>query len=486
MSKLGDWVRNRMRNWLQIVPAPEQMVTLQEQMNRQTEILRSQIWYRGDSSELIQFFHQINTGFNTGAFWASVPNDRKIRKIHSGLPAMIADTLAYMVSADIDSIDGGCEDWDDVEKCLDLRRVIRQAVLTVLIAGDGAFRVSFDSDASDLPIVEFISGEHVEFNTVHGVCKEVIFTSMYKSGEKRFELRERYGRGYVESRLFDDSGKEYPLDTIDELKGIEPLFTFDSDIMLAMPLKFFESMKYEGRGRSIFDGGRSDCFDALDEIISQWLDALRAGRVQKYIPTPLIPRNPDDGSLTRLNSFGTEFVEIGAALGDGDGGNKIDVIQPDIDYEAFVNSYTSTLTMCLQGLVSPATLGIDVGKMASADAQREKKDVTGNTRNAITTELEKVMPELIRAVLSLRDILNGEKPKEYEAQVTFGEYGAPDFDSRVETVGKAAAYGIMSTESVVDELWGSSKDDAEKALEVVRIKAEKGIASEGEPHFTEV
>ena len=40
--------------------------------------------------------------------------------------------------------------------------------------------------------------------------------------------------------------------------------------------------------------------------------------------------------------------------------------------------------MCLQGIMSPATLGIDVGKMSSADAQREKKDITGMTRNAVS------------------------------------------------------------------------------------------------------
>ena len=53
---------------------------------------------------------------------------------------------------------------------------------------------------------------------------------------------------------------------------------------------------------------------------------------------------------------------------------------------------------------------------------------------------------------------------------------APDFDSRVETVGKASAYGIMSVETQVEELWGSSKEDDWKAAEVKRIMQEKGLA----------
>ena len=161
--------------------------------------------------------------------------------------------------------------------------------------------------------------------------------------------------------------------------------------------------------------------------------------------------------------------------------DKINVCQPDIKYEAYVSSYMNALLMCLQGLVSPATLGIDVGKMSSADAQREKKDVTGNTRNTITTALEKVLPELINAVLMTYDNIRKAAPQRHEISVSFGEYGAPDFDSRVETVGKAATYGVMSTETQVDELWGSSKDEEWKSAEVQRIKSEKGLLTVNEP-----
>jgi hypothetical protein len=139
------------------------------------------------------------------------------------------------------------------------------------------------------------------------------------------------------------------------------------------------------------------------------------------------------------------------------------------------------MLMCLQGIISPATLGIDVGKMSSGEAQREKKDVTGDTRNTITAVLERVLPQLIKAILMTYDNMRELAPQDREVSVSFGEYGAPDFDSRVETVGKAATYGIMSTKTQVDELWGGSQDDEWKAAEVARIKAEKGILTADEP-----
>ena len=246
-----------------------------------------------------------------------------------------------------------------------------------------------------------------------------------------------------------------------------------------IPLRFYASRKYRGRGKSIFDGGKSQCFDALDEVISQWIDAIRAGRVIKYIPETLIPRDPENGSFLSVDSFGAEVIKLRGGLNEGS--DKIDVAQPDIKYEAFVNTYTNALLLCLQGIISPATLGIDVGKMASAEAQREKKDITGDTRNTITAALEIQLPKLINAILMTYANLMGATPEESDVSVSFGEYGAPDFDSRVETVGKAATYGIMSTESQVEELWGSSKDDDWKSAEVQRIMYEKGLLNADEP-----
>ena len=84
---------------------------------------------------------------------------------------------------------------------------------------------------------------------------------------------------------------------------------------------------------------------------------------------------------------------------------------------------------------------------------------------------------VIEAVLKTYDLMQEKAPGEYEAAVSFGEYGAPDFDSRVETIGKASSYGIMSVETQVDELWGSSKDEEWKAAEVERIKAQREMSA---------
>ena len=479
---LGSKVKKMIQNWLNIVPAGEQSIVLMENMTFNAEVLRSQIWYRGEADELFQFFRQLNRHGVKTAFWESVPANEQIRKIHSGLPAIIADTLAYIVSSDLDNVDISRSEWEEIADKINFADLIKQAVIDTLVDGDGAFKISVDTDLSFYPIVEFVGADRIEYEQARGIVTAIVFKTIYTVKSKRYVLHERYGKGFVESKLYDENGNEKTLDCVPELEGIPEVVTFKGNYIMAVPLKFFGSKKYKGRGKPIFDGGKSDCFDALDEVISQWWDAIRAGRVGKYIPENMIPRNPENGSLMPVNSFGTNFVTVSSMLSENSTEKpKIEIVQPDIKYEAFVSSYTNALLMCLQGLVSPATLGIDVGKMSSAEAQREKKDVTGNTRNTITGALEKALPVLIEAVLKTYDNMN-DKPLQDcgEITVSFGEYGAPDFDSRVETVGKASTYGIMSIETQVEELWGSSKDDSWKKSEVKRIMLEKGFA-EGEP-----
>ena len=155
--------------------------------------------------------------------------------------------------------------------------------------------------------------------------------------------------------------------------------------------------------------------------------------------------------------------------------------QADINYLAYVESYANAIDMCLQGIISPSTLGIDLKKTDNAEAQREKEKTTLYTRNKIVDMLTEVIPELVSIVLKTNDVLNEKNPGEYEASIEFGEYASPSFDTVVEIVGKAKSYGIMSIEKVVDELYGDTMTDDDKALEVQRIKEQNGMIEAEEP-----
>ena len=332
---------------------------------------------------------------------------------------------------------------------------------------------------SKYPILEFFDGSMVEYETVRGRLKEIKFITYFnKSNYKRYKLVEIYGKGYVRYKLYDERENEVPLNTIEETSNLVDV-TFNGDFIMALPLMLFKSVKFEGRGKSIFDN-KSDSFDALDEVISQWIDAIRDGRVQKYIPEDLIPRNPSTGELLKPNSFDNKFIAVGTNLSE-DVKNKIEMTQADINYLAYVESYANAVDMCLQGIISPSTLGIDLKKTDNAEAQREKEKTTLYTRNKIVDTLTEVIPNLVEILLKTNDVLHKKNPKEYEATITFGEYASPSFDTVVEIVGKAKSYGIMSIEKVVDELYGDTMTDEEKAEEVQRIKEQNGMIEAEEP-----
>src|SRR5690625_975325 len=198
---------------------------------------------------------------------------------------------------------------------------------------------------------------------------------------------------------------------------------------MAVPLQFFKNHKWPDRGKSIFDS-KGDSFDALDEVISQWIDAIRLGRVQKYIPEDMVPRDSHTGAPKKPNPFDNQFIQVGSVMAE-DAKGQINMVQPDIAYQAFVNTYASTLDLCLQGIVSPSTLGIDLKKTDNAEAQREKEKTTLYTRGKIINTLHEVIPLLVDTTLKVYDNMKKRIPKDYEVSVTFGEYASPDFDSTV-------------------------------------------------------
>lgn len=479
--RIMERVKSMIRNWLEIQPASAKGFTIREPISFETNVMRNRIWYRGDASELDQLFKALAEDAVCNArFWAAAPQDESIRKAHSGLPGIMVDTFVALVAADLDDIDfDGDEhakgEWEKIAKENKLPELISNAIAETLVTGDGAFKLNIDTNISSSPILEYWGADSVEYVYSHGRVQEIHFLSAV--GERGRILKEIYKPGSITYKLMQND-HEVPLDAEESTADLQPV-EFNGDFMLAVPMRFWPSSRWRGRGQSIYDR-KNDAFDAHDEVISQWLDAVRSGRVQKYIPESLIPKDPKTGALQKPNSFGSHFVAIETSNKEN-AQDEIKTIQPEIRYEAFLASYTATLNMCLQGVMSPATLGIDVGKMSSAEAQREKKDVTGITRNAITSELEEALPQVAQIALAAQDILSGGTAGTYNATVTFGEYGAPDFDSRVQTVGSAAGSGVMSIEAQVDELWGSSKDDEWKEQEVARIRYERGITELPEP-----
>ena len=50
------WFKEMIRNWLDIIPADNRSITINEPLSFETEVIRNKIWYRGDAYELEQLY----------------------------------------------------------------------------------------------------------------------------------------------------------------------------------------------------------------------------------------------------------------------------------------------------------------------------------------------------------------------------------------------------------------------------------------------
>lgn len=481
-----DKIRAGLRNFLEIQEAGNLTVTISELLSFDGNVAKNKIWYRGDSYELDQFYKSIDGGSDGVKFWGAMQTkNRAMRKIHTGLPSIIVDRLADIVINDFNQIefkeDVQSKDWESIAEDNEFDEVLKKAIIDCLSLGDGAFKISFDSDTSEYPILEFYGADQVDYVQSRGRVKEIKFKSEFKEKDRTYHLVESYGYGYITYNLYE-SDREVPLDRVPVLADYKSI-TFDKSVILAHRLKFNNSSKWTGRGQSVFDK-KTDSFDALDEVLSQWMDALRAGRTKEYIPESLIPRNPDTGELLLPNSFDNRYIASGDNMNEG-AQNKIELVQPEIPHESYLATYITVLDLCLQGIISPSTLGIDVKKLDNAEAQREKEKTTLYTRGNIIDAIQKQLPRFIDKVFKCIAIRDGQALTDTKCTVSFGEYANPSFESQVETIGKGKQAGVMSIEACVEEMYGDTKDEEWKREEVARLKREQGIMEIEEPAVNE-
>ena len=481
--KLSDNIKRGIRSWLNVTPANPYSIQINETMDFELNAIRNRIWYRGDSNELEQMYQQNPEYADKYKFWASKCSPgMEMRKIHTGLPGLIVRILTAIVLADMNDFEFKTtaqeQIWKEIEKENKFRKALEKSLKEVLYIGDGAYKVTIDTVMSQYPILEWYPGERIEVVKERGRLKEVTFKTPYNVQSQQYILYEHYGYGYIRNELYK-GGTQVEMGAIDATRNLKDT-VFDASIILAIPMQIYESTKYEGRGGSIFDG-KLDSFDAFDEAWSQWMDALRAGRAKTYIPECLVPHDPETGKLIRPNPFDNRYF---AADGDMSEGQKniINTDQPNIPHDSYLASYITALDLCLQGVISPSTLGIDVKKLDNAEAQREKEKATLYTRNAIIEALQETLPDVVAACINAYHILLRQRIEEVKVEIPFGEYANPSFESQVETLSKARpGASIMSIEAQVEEMWGDSKDEAWKAEEVKRLKAEQGIAEVEDP-----
>lgn len=453
------------------------------------------VWYYGDSDELLNFYTAMGSYGNaenpiynrnkTQYFWGLSERECEVKRVHSGIPNAIVTTLVNAVGTPMVDCKGKEAEVKKILDNINFKRLLNQKQLPMTMAlGWGAFKVIIDRNlCADSPLVEWYNAEDVDFVIKHDKVIGFIFKDYFNYKDKDYVLYETRSikrneqniKSCIEYKLCrlekNNEITEVPLSTIPELANYTDLEIEGIDMPLAVECSFFYDNMGYGYGKSIF-AGKIDMFDELDQDLSQASQTCRVSTPVEYYPVDVLERRAD-GSPKMPSTYNRQYVQsVAYPNGDGEVQGEIKTTQPQLNFQQYSQKCMDDLSMILTGILSPATMGIDVAKKDNADAQREKEKITLMTRNNIIDEEEKIIKKLLKLCLMLQDYMTNGKISlvDYDVSVKFEEFASPSFDSKVKTLLPLYQAQAISTEMFVDKLYEDSLSDEERQKEVEAIK----------------
>jgi hypothetical protein len=484
------------------------------------------VWYSGDSDELINFYTRASTiDYNTDPlynrnkksyFWAVSSTESDIKRTHSGQPRNIVDTLVNIVGKPHigvgkpnDTVLGTVN--DRLVEILDDNNfgklLTQRARPLTFVEGWGAWKINWDSDFRDTPILLYYRADAVDFIYKSNQLVAIIYKDYYQ-GEKgknyilfetrRIEKRQvgtstsvstmRVPCLIIEKELFEIQGnseilKPVELKDLPQLKDVQKSLIIENfNHFLGYPCIFYEDNNEDCYGRSIFTG-KIDMFDDLDQCMSQSANTVRRSTVHEYFNSQYLEKDEHTGMPIMPKDFDRKYVMFrGMKNAEGVAGaaGPVQVTQPSLNFSQYSMEEQNILLQIINGIMSPATLGIDIAKKDNAEAQREKEKVTIFTRNIVIEEEGHILKTIANDLLVADELMHKGKItcKRYDVFVKYDEFADASFEAKLETVLAGWQSGIMSDELAIEYLHkDSSKQLQERELKYVKdtkAQAEQG------------
>ena len=458
------------------------------------------IWYYGDGDELLNFYtHQNITEYNVepwysrnkrNYFWSISSTENDIKRSHSGQPRNIVDTLVAIVK--YPKIEATGTVLDQILKDCNFKNIYKgQQLPLTLVEGWGCYKINWDLDISEYPYPVYYRAENVDFVIKAGRIIGVIFKDYYTDGDNRkyLLLETRSCKTLdnkrclvIERELFkaDRSGDFitpiYDFSEVPELAGMDKKVVFENmKHLLAVPSILFDNTSNAGGyGRSIFTG-KIDLFDDLDQCLSQAANTVRRSTAVEYYNTDFLERDSETGMPKQPKSYDRKYVMYAGQRG-ADGGSTssepVQVTQPNLDFAQYSDQAIQILIQIINGVMSPATLGIDIAKKDNAEAQREKEKVTIFTRNWIIDSETDIVKSVCEQLLCAYEYMKTGKITKFDYNITvkYSEFADDSYENKLEKLGEAFDSELLSEKMFMDRLYGDSLSAEEYERELNWLK----------------
>lgn len=460
------------------------------------KVIECGIWYGGDGDRLLNFYTRtLNIDYNyepfydrnkRNYFWAESATEEDIKRTHSGIVRTIIDTITGICGEPLikgKNVDESLQGILDENEFYTAIYAQEQLPLT-LAEGWGAYKIDWSSDLSDKPIIMYYRANDVGFIKRYKRIIGIIYKDFYTDGKKKYLVVEtRYrkdGNLYIDKDAFevfadDDELKPIALKELKFLNNTEDRIEITNyDGLLGVPCIIFKDTEGTRPGRSIIEN-KIDLCDDYDQCFSQRANTVRESTPMSYFDTAYLERDP----VTRLpiapSSFNRKYTmykgtvdENGVDAGKG----PVTVTQPKLDFEQFDREASALLGEIVNGILSPASLGIDLAKKDNADAQREKEKVTVFTRNKILKAETAILRKLMNEVMCAQELMNTDciTVKNYDIDVEFSEFADDSFENKIGTLATPLSLKAISPKMYLKKLHGNSLSESEFAEELAYIE----------------
>ena len=507
---LKQWLQKKVLGLLKVsqnnqLPSEEERLTFinDKQAMARMRVREYNVWYAGDSEELLNFYTHGNTisyyyepffmRNKKGYFWAINSTESDIKRTHSGQPKNIVDILTAIIG--LPEVVGGnkelAESYNKTNKIL--QDIIddnnfwdtyeQEQLPYTMVEGWGCWKIAWDTDVSQYPIPMYYRAENVDFIYKLNRIVGVTFKDYYSDGKCRYLITEtRYtahGDLIIEKQIFevvgsvedDASLKKLEFEEIPAFSGVEKKLVVEGYTgLLAVPCIFLKDPTGDCPGRSLF-AGKIDLFDDLDQALSQSANTVRKSTPVEYFDTDFLERDRQTGMPIQPKVYDRKYVMVkGATSADGTSMSRepVTVTQPNLDFSKYSAEAKEILLQIMNGIISPATLGMDIAKKDNAEAQREKEKVTIFTRNKLARCEKKILEKLFNELLIANELMNSNQITvfDYTISVNYPEFADESFENKITILGEMLAKGAISYKMYLTKLYGGSLSEADYKQEL--------------------
>lgn len=418
------------------------------------ELNEAYVWYQGKEQALSDYYKDY-TGLTenmkeSSYFWYASPDDGSVRRVHSGLPKLVSDTMAtvlfgngydatvtaYLENGEVDTARAEqLQEMIDLlmaQDGINLKALMEKSASVESWAGDVAWKIAIDTEISPYPLLMASDPRNYEPLVIKGVLIGIKFKD-YKEinvGNKK--------QKYIINEIYTTDKKDntslivYTVDQVKDSGKIEEVSlssVADDDIQALIQQQGVEvsedgmsaTIRFNGLkgilawhkpnkinsadgyqaiyGESDYKGAISN-FDSFDEALSVLIEEARTNKDIRYIPDQMLPKD-SNGKTMKFNDFVRNYKEVHINP-DQNSKNEITFSHfADKTIDHLKKAETFLGLACASMKISPLSLGLtNVIGMANSDKTlQERSRVTAETRKKKLElweiYLERVMYKLV-------------------------------------------------------------------------------------------